>query len=227
MRYALAASAFYYRWDWGEADREFQKALALDPTLVEARFEYAWFLSTQGRNPEALTQAQLAVDRDPLSVSANLALGSILFGAHQDDRAISQLQRTAELEPKDLRARWFLADVYEQKQMYGEAIGELQRATAPDAASREFPAGLERAYRESGPEGYWTWRLSDARRRNSPFEIAKIYARLGDAGQTVTWLEKSYQRHDWPMVQLNGRWWGPVRADPRFQGLLRRMNFPP
>ena len=227
VRYALAASAFYYRWDWGEADREFQKALALDPTLVEARFEYAWFLSTQGRNPEALTQAQLAVDRDPLSVSANLALGSILFGAHQDDRAISQLQRTAELEPKDLRARWFLADVYEQKQMYGEAIGELQRATAPDAASREFPAGLERAYRESGPEGYWTWRLSDARRRNSPFEIAKIYARLGDAGQTVTWLEKSYQRHDWPMVQLNGRWWGPVRADPRFQGLLRRMNFPP
>jgi len=48
----------------------------------------------------------------------------------------------------------------------------------------------------------------------------------GDAGQTFTWLEKSYQRHDWQMVQLNGRWWDPVRADARFQGLLSRMNFP-
>ena len=147
-------------------------------------------------------------------------MGSILFGARQDDRAIAQLQRTAELEPMDLRARWFLADVYEQKQMYGETSGELQRA------SGQILAGLESAYRQSGPEGYWTWRLSEARRQNSPFEIARIYARLGDAGQTVTWLEKSYQRHDWQMVLLNGRWWDPVRADPRFQGLLRRMNFP-
>ncbi|MFN8009744.1 MAG: hypothetical protein U0V70_22455, partial [Terriglobia bacterium] len=118
VRYTLAASAFYYRWDWGEADKEFQRALSLDPNLVEARFEYAWFLSCMGRFPEALVEAQRAVDRDPLSVSPNLALGSIFVSVHQDERAITQLQHTFELDPNDPRARGFLIGIYEQKQRY-------------------------------------------------------------------------------------------------------------
>lgn len=223
VRYALAASAFYYRWDWPQADREFQKAIALDPSLAEARFEYAWFLCSQRRFPEALTQAQLAVDRDPLSVTANLALGDIYFQARQDERAIRQLRRTAELEPNDSRAHGFLSGIYEEKEMYVEAIQEAQKAGTPP----EKLAGLERAYRQSGARGYWGLRLSEAKRRNAPFEIAQVYARLANAGQALTWLEKSYQQHDWRMVQLNAtRAWDPVRADPRFQGLLRRLNFP-
>jgi len=224
VRYALAASAFYYRWDWPQADREFQKAIALDPSLNEARFEYAWFLGGMGRFPEALMQAQLAVDRDPLSVSANLALGDICFQARQDERAISQFRRTTELEPNDPRAHEFLSGIYEEKEMYVEAIREAQKAGAPP----EKLAGLERAYRQSGARGYWESRLSEATRRNAPFQIARAYARLGDAGQACAWLEKSYQQHDWRMVQLNAtRSWDPVRADPRFQDLLRRLNFPP
>jgi TolB-like protein/DNA-binding winged helix-turn-helix (wHTH) protein/Tfp pilus assembly protein PilF len=228
VRYALAASAFYYRWDWEEADREFQRALALDPNLVEARFEYAWFLSAMGRYSEAVTQAQSAVDRDPLSVSANLALGDIYSGARQYDQAIRQLQHTAELEPNDFRAHIFLAGIYEEKEMYEEAISELQRAMALRGAPPEKLAGLERAYQQSGPEGYWKWQLSEAKRNNAPFEIALIYARLGNASQAVVWLEKSHQQHDWHMAQLKaGRAWDPLRSDPRFQSLLRRMNFPP
>ena len=227
VRYALAASAFYYRWDWEEADREFQRALTLDPNLVEARFEFAWFLSAMGRYSEALTQAQSAVDRDPLSVSANLALGSIYSEARQDDRAIAQLQRTAELEPDDLRAHIFLAGIYEQKQMYEEAISELQKATASQGAPLEKRDSLERTYQKSGSKGYWEWRLSEAKRRSSPYEIATFYARLGNASEAVAWLEKSYQQHDWHMVQLKIlRVWDPLRSDPRFQDLLRRMNFP-
>jgi TolB-like protein/DNA-binding winged helix-turn-helix (wHTH) protein/tetratricopeptide (TPR) repeat protein len=223
VRYALAASAFYYRWDWEAADREFQKAIALDPSLAEARFEYAWFLCSQRRFSEALTQAQLAVDRDPLSVTANLALGDICFQARQDQRAIGQLRRTAELEPNDSRAHGFLSGIYEEKEMYVEAIQEAQKAGAPP----EKLAGLERAYRQSGARGYWESRLLEAKRRTAPFEIARVYARLGDVGQALTWLEKSYQQHDWRMVQLNAtRAWDPVRADPRFQDLLHRLNFP-
>ncbi len=228
VRYAMAASAFYYRWDWEEADREFQRALALDPNLVEARFEYAWFLAAMGRFPAAVAEAQRAVERDPLSVSANLALGDVLFLAHQDDRAIAQLRRTAELEPADSRARGFLTGIYEQKQMYGEAIAELQKVVTLPGAPPEKLASLQQAYQQSGPEGYWMWQLSDAKRRNAPYEIALVYARLGDAGQAVAWLEKSYQQHDWQMVQLKTfRQWDSVRSDSRFQDLLRRMNFPP
>jgi len=89
-------------------------------------------------------------------------------------------------------------------------------------------AGLQHAYQQSGPEGYWMWQLSEAKRRNAPYEIALVYAHLGNAGQAVAWLEKAYQQHDWQMVQLKTlREWDPVRSDPRFQDLLRRMNFPP
>jgi TolB-like protein/DNA-binding winged helix-turn-helix (wHTH) protein/tetratricopeptide (TPR) repeat protein len=228
VRYALAASAYYYRWDWEEADQEFQRALALDPNLVEARFEYAWFLSDMGRFPAAVAEAERAVERDPLSVSANLALGDVLFRARQEERAIAQLRRTADLEPDDSRAHLFLAAYYEQKQMYGDAIAELQKVAKLKEDPPERLSGLQRAYQQSGSEGYWMWQLSDAKRRNAPYEIALDYARLGDAGQAVAWLEKSYQQHDWHMIQLKElRAWDPVRSDPGFQSLLRRMNFPP
>jgi TolB-like protein/DNA-binding winged helix-turn-helix (wHTH) protein len=228
VRYALAASAFLYRWDWEEADREFQRALALDPNLVEARFEYAWFLSLMGRFPAAVTEAQRAVERDPLSVSANLALGSVYFLAHQDDRAIAQLRRTAELEPNDSRAHGSLAWIYAGKQMYGEAIAELQKAATLRGDSPEKLVGLQHAYQQSGPEGYWRWQLAEAKRRNTAYEIALVYARLGDAAQAVAWLEKAYQQHYCYMIQLKTlRAWDPIRSDPRFQAILRRMNFPP
>jgi TolB-like protein/DNA-binding winged helix-turn-helix (wHTH) protein len=228
VRYALAASAFYYRWDWEEADREFQEALVLDPNLVEARFEYAWFLAAMGRFPAAVADAQRAVERDPLSVSANLALGDVLFLAHQDDRAIAQLRRTAELEPNDSRAHGFLASIYAGKQMYGEAIAERKKEMTVQGVPAEELAGLQHAYQQSGPEGYWRWQLAEAKRRNAPYEIARVYARLGDAAQAATWLEKAYQQHYCYMVQLKTfRAWDPIRSDPRFQSLLRRMNFPP
>jgi TolB-like protein/DNA-binding winged helix-turn-helix (wHTH) protein/cytochrome c-type biogenesis protein CcmH/NrfG len=228
VRYALAASAFYYRWDWEEADREFQRALALDPNLVEARFEYGWFLVSMGRFSAAVGEAQRAVERDPLSVSANLALGDVYFWAHQDDQAIAQLRRTAELEPDDYRAHEFLTGMYQQKQMYAEALAELQKVVALHGAPPEKLAGLQHAYQQSGPQGYWMWQLSDAKRRSAPYEIALDYARLGDAGRAVAWLERAYQQHDWHMIQLKTlRAWEPVRSDPRFQNLLRRMNFPP
>ena len=227
VRYALAASAFYYRWDWAEADREFQRALVLDPNLVEARFEYAWFLSAIGRHQEALAQAQSAVDRDPLSVSANLALGSIYSEARQDDPAIAQLQRTVQLDPNDFRAHLFLAGIYEQKQMFEEAIGELQKVMELQGAPPAEIAGLASAYRQSGSKGYWNWQLSEAKRRNQSYEFAMASLRLGNSSQAIEWLEKTYQQHDWHMVQLKVlRVWDPLRTDPRFQDLMRRMNFP-
>jgi TolB-like protein/DNA-binding winged helix-turn-helix (wHTH) protein/Tfp pilus assembly protein PilF len=225
--YTMAAAAFYYRWDWQEADREFKRTLALDPGLVEARFEYAWFLSSMGRFREAVSESQHAVERDPLSVSANLVLGSVYALSHQDDRAITQLRRTEEIEPNDPRAFEFLSGLYEEKQMYGEAIQELQKAMSLRGSPPPELAGLERAYRQSGPKGYRTWQLEQAKRRNAPYDIAMAYARLGDARHATPWLEKSYQQHDWQMVQLRSfREWDPIRSDSRFQDLLRRMNFP-
>jgi len=167
------------------------------------------------------------VERDPLSVSANLALGSVYSVNRDDDLAIAQLRRTEEIEPNDPRAYEFLSGIYEEKQMYGEAIQQLQKAATLRGAPPAELAGLERAYQQSGPKGYRLWQLAQAKRRNAPYDIAMAYARLGDASQSMHWLEKSYQQHDWQMVQLRSiRAWDPIRSDPRFQDLLRRMNFP-
>ena len=228
VRYTLAASAFYYRWDWDEADREFKRALVLNPSLVEARFEYAWYLSCVGRYAESIAEAKRAVETDPLSVSANLALGSVYFNARQDDQAIAQLRRTVELDPKDARAYQFLTEVYEQKGQYEDAIKEFQEAMTLWGARPEEMDGLRRAHETSGAKGYWMWQLSGAKRRHAPYDMAVAYAHLGNAGQVFVELEKAYAQHDWQMIQLKvRRAWDPLRSDPRFQDLLRRMHFPP
>jgi len=227
VHYTLAASAFYYRWDWEEADREFRKALELNPGLVEARFEYAWFLSCVGRFPEALVEAKRAVDRDPFSVSANVALGDIYFLAHQDDQAIAQLQHTIGLDPNDPRAHEFLSGIYERRALYEDAIRESQKMMSLWGVPPETIAALRHGYEVSGAAGYWTWKLLEVKRRQAPYEIAQVYAQLGNPDQAMVWLEEAYQQHAWQMVQLKTfRAWDPVRSDPRFQDLLRRMNFP-
>jgi TolB-like protein/DNA-binding winged helix-turn-helix (wHTH) protein len=225
--YTMAAAAFYYRWDWDEADREFNRALVLDPSLVEARFEYAWFLACMDRMPEAIAEAKRAVERDPLSVSANLALGDIYFWAHQDDQAVAQLRRAAEMEPDDPRPHEFLSGIYESKGIYEDAIRERQEAMTLASSKSDSLVGLQRAFETSGATGYWVWKLSEAKRGQLPYEIALVYAHYGNPTQAVAWLEKAHQQHDWHMVQLKTlRAWEPVRSDPHFQDLLRRMNFP-
>jgi TolB-like protein/Tfp pilus assembly protein PilF len=227
VHYTLAAKAYFYSWDWDEADREFRQTLTLDPSLVEARFEHAWFLASMGRLPEALAEAQRAVERDPLSVSANLALGSVYSLARQYDQAIAQLNRTIEIEPNDPRAYEFLVGIYERKGMYDEAIRQRQKAAVLLGDNSKRHGGLQRAYQKSGPKGYWMWELSEAQRHQAPYEIALVYAQLGNTDQAVAWLEKAYQQRAWQMQQLKILpEWDPIRSDPRFQALLRKMNFP-
>ena len=144
VRYTLAVRAFFYRWDWGEAEREFQRALALNPNFVEARYEYGWYLTSMGRFAEGLREAKRAIERDPLSVTANLALGSMYSMARQYDQAIPQLRHTIELEPDDPRGYGFLAGVYEQMGMYEEAVAAHQKAMTLSGAQPAEVAALRR-----------------------------------------------------------------------------------
>ena len=177
-----------------------------------------------GRIAEAIVEAKRALEVDPLSVPANLALGSILHSARQDDQAIAQLLQTVELEPNDPRAYGFLAGIYGRTGKYEEAVRARQKAMSLSGAKPEAVASLGRAYGLSGRKGYLTWSLE---RSKNPYSTATIYAALGDKDQAQAWLEKAYQGRHWGMVGLKGnRSWDPLRDDPRFQDLLRRMNFP-
>jgi len=225
VRYTLAVRAFFHRWNWGEAEREFKRALALNPNLAEARYEYAWYLTSMGRFAEGLTEAKRAVERDPLSVTANLALGSMYSRARQYNQAIPQLRHTIELEPDDPRGYGFLGSTYEQMGMYEDAVTARQKAMTLSGAQPEEVASLGRAYSQSGYKGYLKWDLG---RLTDPYATAIVHTRLGHKDDAFVSLEKAYKQHHWAMIQLKVLpAWDPLRSDPRFQDLVRRMNFPP
>lgn len=222
--YVLAVSAFYFYWNWGQAEAEFKRALALNPNLEEARFEYAWFLSSMGRFAEGVAEAKRAVENDPLSVLANLALGLNYQRARQYDQALAQCRKTIELEPNDPRAHEFIAGVYQDLGLFEEAVRANQKAMTLRAAKSEDVAALGEAFRTSGLTGWLRWSLA---RTKNPFQLAIINMRLGNKDEAFKNLERAYQEHEWQMVQLKILpAWDPLRSDPRFQELLRRMNFP-
>ncbi|MBK9166664.1 MAG: winged helix-turn-helix domain-containing protein [Bryobacterales bacterium] len=222
--YVQAVAAWYFYWNWEQAEAEFKRALELNPNFEEARFEYAWFLSTMGREEEAIAEAERAVEGDPLSAPANLALGSVYFVARRQDRAIAQLLNTIQLDPNDTRAYQFLAGVYEKLGLYEEAIATRKRLMVLSGARPEAIAEMEDVFRREGYEGELRWRL---KRATHPYSAALIQARLGMKDEAFANLEKAYAQHWWAMVQLNrSPAWDPLRSDPRFEDLLRRMNFP-
>lgn len=222
--YVKAVAAWYFYWNWAEAEKEFKLALQLNPNLEEARFEYAWFLSTMGRKAEAVVEAERAVEIDPLSVSANLALGSVYHVAGRLDDALAQLRKTVELEPRDPRGYEFLAGVYKSLGLYDELVETRRREMQ---ALRVAPAVVEsmlEAYRTGGYPAFVRWQLE---RTKQPYRAAVLQAQLGMKDDAFASLEKAYQQRWWAMVRLNtGLEWEPLRSDPRFEALLRRMNFP-
>jgi predicted Zn-dependent protease len=196
----------------------------LNPNFEEARFEYAWFLSAMGKDEEALLHAWRAVEGDPLSFSANIALGAIYDNAGQFDQALRQILKTIELDPNDARGYEFLAGTYAKLGLHDEAVRAYQKQLALNGAQpRDVEAAWE-AYRSLGREGFLRWRLA---RTRHPYDAAAIQAQLGMNDEAMANLEKCYREHWWAMVQLKKySKWDPLRTDPRFQDLLRRMSFP-
>jgi TolB-like protein/DNA-binding winged helix-turn-helix (wHTH) protein/tetratricopeptide (TPR) repeat protein len=224
VHYVQAVAAWYFYWNWDQAEREFRRALELNPNLEEARYEYAWFLSTMGRHAEAVVEAERAVETDPLSVSANLALGSVYHGAGMLDRALAQLRRTIELEPNDPRCYGFISEVYRSLGLYDELLEVTRKGMALRGAKPGEIEAMEEAYRTGGYPGLQRWRLA---RAQNPYAQAAVQAQLGLKDQAIANLEKCYAQRWWAMVRLNSYpEWDLLRTDPRFQEILRRMNFP-
>lgn len=222
--YVQAVAAWYFYWNWAEAEKEFKLALQLNPNLEEARFEYAWFLSTMGRQAEAVIEAERAVEGDPFSVSANLALGSIYHTAGRLDEALRQIRKTIEIEPNDPRCYDFLGGVYRSLGLFDEAVEAQAKQLALTGVPPETVEAMREAYRAGGFPGFLRWSLARARH---PYRAAALEAQLGMKDEAFANLEKAYQEHWWAMVRLNsGLEWTALHGDPRFEDLRRRMNFP-
>jgi TolB-like protein/DNA-binding winged helix-turn-helix (wHTH) protein/Flp pilus assembly protein TadD len=219
-----------FDWDFDSAGREFRRAIELNPGYATAHHWYAWHLSLLGKHDEAIAEMRKAENLDPLSLIINADLAELLVLAHSYDEAIQQSRKTIEMDPNFALAHNQLAQAYLQTQMHVEAVAELQKAVQLSGGSPTAIANLARAYVASGKRSEAVKLLNDLKKRSSPVsshasEIAVIYAALGDTDQAVNWLEKGYEERFNPGVLLRPGF-DPLRSDPHFQDLVRRIGLP-
>lgn len=225
---SLGTIRFRFDWDWPEAEREFKRALELNPSYSRAHHDYAWFLVAMQRFDEAIAEIKRAQELDPLSPLANSDVGWVYLRARRYDDAIKQIQRTLELEPDFGSAQACLERAYRMKGMYREAL---------DVARKEMGAGNEELAAlnlEDPIKGMRSIerlrlnaRVEAAKTRNiSPYSVAALYAELDEKDASFDWLERAFRERDSDMASLKvDPAFDSLHSDARFFNLLGRIGF--
>ena len=221
---SLAFIKTVYEWDWQGAEREFKRAIELNPNYSNAHYFYGFaHLLSMGRMEEASTELKRALALDPFSLIFNTNLGRTYHLARQYDKAIEQYRKTLEMDATFPRAHERLQEAYEQKGMYQEAVADLERVNP------EFGSRLRAAYEKSGVRGYWLMRIELDKESQqtyiSPYFTAVKYAALGDKDRAFDSLEQAYRERDTWLVHLKvDPMLDSLRSDPRYTTLLANMN---
>jgi TolB-like protein/Flp pilus assembly protein TadD len=233
--FSYAVLLFFHDYNWRDSEREYRRALQLNPNLVDAHSWFAADLASEGRVEEAVAEARRGLQLNPNSVTANLRLGQELISAKQYDEAVDQGQKMLEQEPA--QAHWILGLAFEQKGNLDRAISEYQEAVKlagpiPDLRAW-LPGDMAHAYAVSGRKQEAFRLLAELKElsrliRVDPAEFALVYAGLGEKDQAFEWLNKGY--NDRPSmiaqrVKVEPRL-EPLHSDPRFQAFLHKMGLP-
>ena len=229
---AMAYAATRYDWDWSEAEREYKIAIGLDPKYATAHQWYGEYLTVMGRSEEAIAEFKHATELEPYSLIINATMALPYVYARRFDEAIEIAQRSVELEPSFPLAHRFLALGYVGKRMYQDALRESQLAFDLSGRSPHYRLWLAYvdALADRGAEAQAALKAAGATsdgRYVTPYGVAQVFAGLGDPHQAVEWLERAYEQRDERLMFLKvDAAFDPLRSVPRFQALLRKMNFP-
>jgi len=228
---SLAHVKYYYDRDWSGAEREFKRAIELNPNYPQAHHWYAIYLVWSGRTNEGLAEIRRAQELDPLSLPISMTLGWLLCDAGRTDEGIEELRKTLEMDPTFVIAHHRLALCYERKGAYDGAITEYQKVI--DLGAKVLgTAGLGQAYAMAGKRNEAQKELAElqelSKHRNTwPSLFAYIYAALGDKDQAFAWLEKSIDEHDLVTARLKvDVRFDNLRSDPRFAEMAKRVGLP-
>jgi len=234
--HAALAYATFFDWDWTSAEREFKRAIELNPNSAISHERYAEFLRARLRFNESMAEAQRAQELDPLSPDIVAGLGFVYLFTRRYDESIAQFQKALELYPDVAPTRAGLSCAYAMKRMYPQAVSEYDKIPAHDKAvapESQFVASFRGwVYAVSG-------RRTDALKIAQEFRdlsshsyvdfylFAGIYAGLDDKDEAFRLLEKGYEQHSVGMPYLGvDVFWNGMRSDPRYADLLRRMGLP-
>jgi len=227
---SLAYALDLYGWDWDGAETEYKQAIQLNPGYATAHQWYSWHLFMVGRNDDALVELRRAESLDPLSLIINADIADALCVAHRYDEAVEQSEKTLKMDANFAVGHYELGQALVQKHMYDRAIGEFQRAIELSGHSGAFDSNLGYAYAVSGRKEE-ALKIVDELESRHPTnysvdaDIALIYVGLDDRDEAIGRLNKAFDARFKASI-LRRPAFDPLRSDPRFQDLLRRMGLP-
>ncbi len=234
---ALAKALFEYYWDFAGAEKEFRRAIELNPNYATVHQWNCEYLSAMGRFEEAAAEIKRAHELDPLSMIINAMTGLRYFWARHYPDAVTTLRASFTIDPDFPAAHSYLADVYEAMGNYEGAIAERQHAEVlygrqtPQSAAAQA-ASLRQAYAAEGARGYWRKILELALQDEQEggvdlYALAAIYAHLGEKDKALELLKKACDEHAADsLLHLNDdAAWDDLRGEPRFRDLVRRIGF--
>lgn len=226
---ALAIVLTAYDWDWAGAEKEFRRAIDLNPDYPTVHAHYGWYLSLMGRTEEAIAESKRAIELDPLSTEYNHNLGLAYYRAHQFDRAVVQYRKTLELDPNDWITRTNLGWAFIGEGRFAAALNELRSARQIDD-NHYVLAAVGQAYALSGNRGEALKAIEQMngwskQRYVSPHSVALVYAGLDEKDLAFKWLAKALEVRSehlgWLKVDPRV---DSLRSDPRFTALVRRIG---
>jgi eukaryotic-like serine/threonine-protein kinase len=229
---SLGQITAYYDYDFVTAEREYRRAIELNPNYAPAHQWLAEHLAATRRNEQALAEIRRALELDPMSTIMNRIYADILVDGRRFDEAIQQYQRTLALDPNFPTAHYFLARAYEAKGMYDEAVKEYTMSSQLGTVMGEVMVKANDVYKKQGWKAYVQFILEQLvekapERRFPSFLIATFYAKADRKDETISWLEKGYEERDFRMTLLSVAFeFDGLRSDPRFRELVRRMGLP-
>ncbi|MCJ7526176.1 MAG: tetratricopeptide repeat protein [Candidatus Aminicenantes bacterium] len=221
----------YSDWDYKGAEKDLQRAIELNPSIGEAHRDYSWYLFMIGRREEALAEMKRAQEVEPLTPLFYADRGYQYWCTGQIEKAIGEARKSLELDPDFAYGLYVLGVLYAEKGMFAEAIATQQKAGAVDPVWRW---GLARTYAQAGRRDEARKQLAKslaekpkAKGAWAGWFLAETYAALGENDEAFLWLEAAYrERHSFlPWINDNPAY-APLRSDPRFPDLVRRMNLP-
>jgi tetratricopeptide (TPR) repeat protein len=228
----LGAVRFFFDWDWDGAEQALRHAIGVSPSHVESHIFYGHTLSFLRRTEEAVAMLERALELDPLSAYAHAIYGNTYYFGRRWELATEHCQKALEIHSDSIAPHFLLAATYSCRSMHDEAVRHSEKAVSLSNRAALALGFLGRAFamaaRREDAHVILQELLERSKKEYIPSSaIALLFGWVEEKEQAFEWLEKAYHERDGWLVNLNvAAEFDPLRSDPRFDDILRRMNFP-